>query len=210
MAKRRLLRVTVAVMLLWLCLGAGACNNADTTLPSETGSMPTDNVTNSATSATTGPPGNILEFEGLFSSKNVSNWDIPSQIHVMTTENSSLPNPINELLERYCLKEGTHYKNEEILDTVDFSRYFVILAFMGFQSVTGPTIEIQQIWQVENIIYVEALFDKAGPTYQPAWSSPYDVIKVSKEDMIQFGEITFVLLDQDGEERARTVYEIPE
>jgi hypothetical protein len=81
---------------------------------------------------------------------------------------------------------------------------------MGMQAVTGPDIEVVQIWQTDNIIYVEAYFDQAGPTALESWSFPLDIVKVSKENMIQFGEITFILLDQEGEERARTTQVIPE
>ena len=79
---------------------------------------------------------------------------------------------------------------------------------MGSETVKGSNIKVKQIWQTDNIIYVEAYFDQAGPAYMDATSSPYDVVKVSKENMTRFGEITFILLDQEEKERARAIYNI--
>jgi hypothetical protein len=94
------------------------------------------------------------------------------------------------------------------LEDVDFSQYFILFTFMGFHYNTGPKIKVTQIWQINDTVYVEAFFDQGGPTYQPMYSSPCDIVKVSKKNMTQFGEITFILLDQEGAERTRTVYNI--
>jgi hypothetical protein len=111
-------------------------------------------------------------------------------------------------IERFPPFEEQHEVPEpppEIVD-FDYSHYFILYAFMGMQAVTGPDIEVVQIWQTDNIIYVEAYFDQAGPTYLESWSFPVDIVKVNKDNMTQFGEITFILLDQEGKERARAVY----
>ena len=146
------------------------------------------------------PPENILTFEDIAINWLYKELDIPTQIRVMTSIDSQLPNVID-----YITPES-----QPELNTVDFSRYLLIFAFMGFQSVTGPTIEVTQIWQIDNTIYVEAFFDQGGPTYQPTHSSPADVVRLSKENISHFGVITFILIDQDGTERARTTCEIPE
>jgi len=199
MAKRSLFIWIFLVMLL-MFLAVYGCNNSNTTQPNVTSSLPTDTLTTSATSITTNPTGNILEFEDFFIYLSLKDQDIPTQIHLMISNDSPLSPAIDQISAEAQTK----------LDVVDFSKDFILFAFMGYQGVTGPTIEITKIWQINNTIYVEAYFDKGGPTYQPASSSPVNIVKVSKENMTQFGEITFILIDQYGEERARTTCEIPE
>jgi hypothetical protein len=186
--KRSFLYPLASVLLiLTLLLLFSACNTNNSTTP-----------TNSSTSSTTNPPGNILKFEDFQLFFSLKDLHIPTQIYVMASKDSPLPPVIEEIFTDYQTK----------LEVVDYSRDFILFAFMGFQSLTGPTIEVTQIWQIDNIIYIEAFFDKGGPTYEPGWSSPRHIVKVSKDNMSRFGEITFILLDQEGEERARAVYNI--
>jgi hypothetical protein len=153
---------------------------------------------NSESSSNANPPGNILEFEDYSIDFGMEYLDVSTHIYVVPSLNSPLPDEV--------LYVSPDTKSE--LDAFDFSQYFILFAFMGSQSLTGPTIKVTQIWQIDNTIYVEALFDQGGPTYQPMYSSPVYIVKVSKNNMTQFGEITFILLDQEGAERTRTVYNI--
>ncbi|HEY98684.1 MAG TPA: hypothetical protein G4O16_10960 [Dehalococcoidia bacterium] len=175
------------LLILTLLLLFSACNTNNSTTP-----------TNSSTSSTTNPPGNILEFEDYPIDFGMEYINVPTHIYVMSSINSPLP---NEVL--YVSPE-----TQADLNSFEFPRYFILFAFMGSQTLTGPSIKVTQIWQIDNTIYIEAFFDKGGPTYQPAYSLPCDIVKVSKENMTQFGEITFILLDQFGEERASAVYNI--
>ena len=178
--KRSFLYATVnALLILIILLTVSACNNSTTT-------------------STTKPPGNILEFDDFPIGFGLKLRDVPTQIHVISSIDSPLPDVV-----LYVSPE-----TQAELDALDFSQYFILCAFMGSQAFTGPTIEITQIWQTDNVIYIDANFNKGGPTYQPGWSSPKHIVKVSKENMTQFGEITFILLNQDGKERANAVYEI--
>lgn len=200
MAKSSFLtRTILAVMPLFFLL-TYACNNANSTQPDGTSQQTTDTPTSSTTATTTNPPENILEFEDYSISITLKDLDIPTQLYVIASEDSPPP-PV------LAFEDGEYLP--ELAD-IDFSQCFILFAFMGFQSSTGPKIMVTQIWQIDNNIYVEALFDQGGPTQQPSWSSPADIVKVSKDNMTQYGEITFILLDQEGEERARTVGEIPE
>jgi hypothetical protein len=176
-----------ATLLLLLPYG---CSTKETTIPT-TASTPLD-------STTTPQHDNELEFEDFQLFFSLKDLHIPTQIYVMASKDSLLPPVLDQISAEYQTK----------LKTVDYSRDFILFAFMGFQSLTGPTIEVTQIWQIDNIIYIEAFFDKGGPTYAPGWSSPRHIVKVSKDNMSRFGEITFILLDQEGEERARAVYNI--
>lgn len=68
---------------------------------------------------------------------------------------------------------------------------------------------VEKIRQVRDTIYILANFDMDGPTYLPTVSSPAYFVKVHKEKMTQFGQLTFILLDQTGSEKARTIVNIP-
>jgi len=211
--KRSFLCVLINVLLIVCILVIiSACSNTITTQPNGTSTQPTDTPTTSATPTTsptptttnittpttTNPPGNILTFEDIAINWLYKELDIPTQIRVMTSIDSQLPNVIDYIT----------LESQPELNAVDFSRHLLLFAFMGFQGVTGPTIKVTQIWQIDNTIYVEAFFNQGGPKYQPTHSSPADVVRVSKDNMTQFGEITFILLDQFGEERASAVYNI--
>jgi hypothetical protein len=145
-------------------------------------------------------PGVILEFENFPIYGNLKDQNIPSQIHVMVNIESPLPDVIKDIT----------MESQAKLSTLDFSRYFILFVFMGFQSVTGPYIKVKQIWQVKDTIWVQADFNPDGPTYLPTYSSPFQDVKVNKENITQFGEITFRLLDLSGKERATTTCEIPQ
>jgi hypothetical protein len=169
-------------------LSVYGCSTAETT--TSTNPSPT----------TTSKHLNELTFDDFLIDFGMEYLDVPTQIHIVHSVDSPLPDVV-----LYVSSE-----TQAELDAVDFSQYFILFAFMGSQPLTGPAIEVIQIWQIENIIYVEAFFDQGGPTYRPAHSSPLHIVKVSKDNMTQFGEITLIFLDQNGIERARTVCEIPE
>jgi hypothetical protein len=127
--------------------------------------------------------------------------DFPSQIIIITNTQSPLPKPF----EYYTPSDP----KKETIEDVDFSQYFLLIVCMGFQAVTGPSIEVKDTWQDQDKIHVQAEFNRGGPTFLPAYSSPGDIIKVSKDSLTQFGDITFILSDQWGDERAQTTCEIP-
>lgn len=91
---------------------------------------------------------------------------------------------------------------------IDYSQYFVILAFNGWRGGIGnPSFNIKRIWQKDNNIYVLAHFDDfiPGATSVPLYNSQYQAAKINRIDIIQTGEITFKLLDESGKERASTI-----
>jgi len=142
------------------------------------------------------PPGADLAFEKFsfdFTQKNANSPDKP-QIDTMVNSQSPIPDVFSSL----------------DVGAFDFSKYFVLFVFMGLQSNSGPEITIQKIRQARDTIFVQTFFDKDGPTYVPLLSSPCQIVKVNKEDMSQFGSIKFILLDQDGNERATNSYIVSE
>ena len=202
--RKTMLRKTLYFIFLVICvvIFTLSCNSEEVFTSSTDTTVTSTTPAISTSPTTTNPPGNILEFEFFYMPISLKDLHIPTQIHVMTGKDSPPP-PV------LAFEDGEYlpgYLPE--LEDVDFSQYFILFTFMDFQSSTGPKIKVKQIWQIDNIVYVEAFFDPGGPTQQPSWSSPVDIVKVSKDNMTKFGEITFILLDQSGEERARAIYKI--
>jgi hypothetical protein len=101
-------------------------------------------------------------------------------------------------------------KNEEVikLNSIDYSKYFAIIAFNGFLGYRRSDFEINKIIQDKNIINVVSHFSTISATTIPANSSESHIVTVSKESLIQYGEITFKLLDESGQEKAKAIREI--
>lgn len=151
-------------------------------------------------------PGNRLTFEypRLAVAQMGVERDSPVYIYIMT--NIASPLPVRwEYFTPYDPERG-----EKTINDIDFSDNFLIFVSMGFQSNTGPKITVENIWQDQGVIYVEADFDiTMGKTVQSLYSEPTAIIQVSKGNMTQFGEITFILLDQLGNERATATCNVP-
>lgn len=107
------------------------------------------------------------------------------------------------------LVEGITSESYADILNVDFSKYFVLLLFHG-ETWPGEGIEIKGIWQDKESIYVLAQFQppQATTTVVPIQVNPYHIVKVSRESLIQFGEISFKLLDQLGQERAKATTQL--
>ena len=153
----------------------------------------------STTSSITFPPGTDLKFEiikigGLYKDEN----NVPTKICVFSNKQYPLP----------FVFASWYPDSVIILNNLDFSEYFVIMLFMGTRTITGPFIKPERIWQNENTIYVLADFNNGGLYHLDAYSAPCQSVKVSKTTMTQFGELTFILLDLSGAERARAVDDV--
>lgn len=120
-------------------------------------------------------------------------------------------------LQTYSRPPGIEWRQEmpavpepppEILN-FDFSEYFLMLVFNGYRGGYGTAMEIKGIWQDKDMIQISAHLDDPGmATSIPIYSSQYNVLKVNKASMSQFGEITFGLFDESGKERAKAIYQI--
>jgi hypothetical protein len=102
--------------------------------------------------------------------------------------------------------------SESIIKEVDYSKFIVLIAFHGTtypgSVLEGRGIDITRILQDGNKIYVQARFQLPQPTVVPGIIYPYHIVKVNKESITKYGELTFILLDQLGKERATTTCEI--
>ena len=92
----------------------------------------------------------------------------------------------------------------------DFSKNFILMIFNGFRGGYGTQMTIKEIIQEKGTVYISAhLDDPLGGPSIPIESSQYNVLAISKTNLIQFGEITFILLDNTGKERASVTAEVP-
>jgi len=150
-----------------------------------------------APEAATLPPGNDLIFDALARS------DFPDAgeghgspgIQIITSK------PVSTLT-------GINPWDQIRIEDVDFSNYFVVIAFIG-HSTPAFNIKIRRVWQDKDVVYL--LFHARPPRVytQPMTIFPYYIVQVSKRQMPQHGKITFKLLDQYGKELVTTTHEIP-
>jgi hypothetical protein len=88
---------------------------------------------------------------------------------------------------------GLKTADQTILQTADYSKSFLVIAFFGLGS--SDQDEITNIWQRNGDIWVQAKF--VNPPENSEKVSPYQIIKVDKAELTQFGDISFRLLDSE-------------
>lgn len=94
------------------------------------------------------------------------------------------------------------------ISNFDFSQYFIIMVFNGSRGGYGDPMKIGGIRQDKDTVNIYVTFDDNLSTVNPILSSQYRVLQISREEMTEFGEITFTLIDQNGQERATAIYEV--
>ena len=112
--------------------------------------------------------------------------DLPS-IHVLTNRDSPLP---------------PGWQGGPWLESVDFSKYYVIIARYGFSGSTNGAITVTDIWQDASIVTVRALFLLYPGAAFAEITAPAHIIKVRRDAMKRLGETKFRLIDDYEKERA--------
>lgn len=89
---------------------------------------------------------------------------------------------------------------------VDFNKEFLVFATLGEVSGKGYSIKIKELAQRGNI--VEVAVDLAQPSFNVPFAKeyPYDIIKVSKDQIANKGDLTFIFKDYKGAELFRKNY----
>lgn len=97
----------------------------------------------------------------------------------------------------------------EQVQSVDFSKFFVIAVFQGQQDTTGYFVEVTNVELREGTVFVYANFNEPSPgdVVGETLTSPYYILKVRKTEGVT-GSLTFVLI-ANGEEVIRQTYVIP-
>ncbi|MFH0941917.1 MAG: hypothetical protein V1823_02700, partial [Chloroflexota bacterium] len=117
-----------------------------------------------------------------------------AQIYVISS-NNTLPE---------ALDKWVNLKNIGKILEVDYSKYFVVIAANGYRGGIWSNFTIQRIIQRNDTISVVAHFNDRTEGYSlSAENSQYQVVKISRTQITQSGVITFRLLDEKGNERAR-------
>jgi hypothetical protein len=168
-------------------------------------SIPACNYSQGGTSFPT-PSGTEISFEHFSISNYYYRSETTAQIWVLNS------------LQQYNRPEGIEWKpnppNPQLSEpppeiiNFDFFQYFIIMVFNGFRNNYGEHMRINGIWQDKDKVYILARLDEATGTVSPILSSQYSVFQISRNQMTQFGEITFTLIDQNGQERASAIYEV--
>jgi hypothetical protein len=146
--------------------------------------------------------GTELNFETLFfESDNLLHTNYPGQIEVIADNQQEIIG-INQWI--------TPEIRSKIL-SVEFLRYFVLIAMMGDMGSSGYGINVTKVWQNKSTIYTKADFISPEPLSLKATviTSPKHFIKISKEKMPAFGKIAFKLVDKFGREWAAASQDIP-
>jgi len=94
------------------------------------------------------------------------------------------------------------------ISNLDFSEYFIIMIFNGYRSYYAESMKIERVRQDKDTVNIWTHLDDGAEYSNPIFTSQYTVLKINREEMTQFGEITFTLIDQNGQERTKATYEI--
>jgi hypothetical protein len=172
--------------------------------PSDTKASPTATVATSPTLSDTKasptetlPSGTNLDFSTISIRHEYTENPVYTRVAKIVIISSK---PVNNI-------EGITLESTDRINEVDFSKHFVLVLFHG-TTYPGNGIQVERIWQNEKTIYILAQFQKTGVTVIPIDSGPYVVVQIVKDSLTQFGQTTFVLLDESGKERAEATYEI--
>jgi hypothetical protein len=145
------------------------------------------------------PSGTDLSYEKIWASNGLLK-DTNPQVVVIDDNHTPIP-WINTPLKEPVLKDL-----ESIIQSIDYSKYFLIIIYSGFGSVTGSGLELRNIWQTQSTVYIKVhFFVPEGPYYLMVNVSPYYIFKISKDKMTQFDDVTFKLFDEFANQKAETV-----
>ena len=96
---------------------------------------------------------------------------------------------------------GISLEDQRLLDDIDYSQDIVLVILFGYGASRDDS--VINVWQLKEVIWVQAVF--LTPPADAVKTSPYQIIKISKAQMPRFGKLTFRLLDDDMQEKAKAV-----
>jgi hypothetical protein len=99
-------------------------------------------------------------------------------------------------------------QSQLILNSLNFSDYFVITVFQGIKGTTSYGVEIQRIFKKDNVITIYTHFTERDPSLSAGtlMTSPYHIVKIPRQGL--FGQMEFILF-ADGEEIIHQTYNMP-
>jgi hypothetical protein len=134
-----------------------------------------------------------------------------TQVHVMA-DYQSLPGFLQFSIPATQTPGASSMRDK--LFQVDFTRNFVVCAYMGAIATDGHRVAIEKVWQEGNTLFVQADFNKDAPSTSanplPNIRIPFDAAVISREVLHDFGELSVVLLNQEVSPVAISACAIPE
>jgi len=188
------LSVTISLLIMTMTVLAG-CQTPGKTSNTST----TTTKTTSLTNTTSAEKELAFDLIGIFKNGGGTYTGANADIKAVTDWSPPLPEEISWL---------TEY-DRDLLLSVDYSLYFVVLVFNGFRHAIFSDMRLFKISQKADTVFVISHFnDPPLPgvivTSLPADSSQYQAVKINRNQLAQTGNLNFRLLDDTGNERAFT------
>jgi hypothetical protein len=138
----------------------------------------------------------------------ISDMSVSFEADGVITYNKGFPQPVIRVMSGKQdiydsrIADYISFESKTYLESVDYSKYFVIAVFSG-EARTNSVIHVGKVWQLKNSIYVSTYYQ---PTKIPPAHDPYSyqMLKVERGQLIQFGDITFKLLGELEQELDQT------
>jgi hypothetical protein len=138
----------------------------------------------------------------------ISDMSVSFEADGVITYNKGFPQPVIRVMSGKQdindsrIADYISFESKAYLKSVDYSKYFVIAVFSG-EARTDSVIHVGKVWQLKNSIYVSTYYQ---PTKIPPAHDPYSyqMLKVERGQLIQFGDITFKLLGELEQELDQT------
>ena len=96
---------------------------------------------------------------------------------------------------------GISPSDQSMIELVDYAQYMVIVVRFGYGG--SPQNNITSIKQQKGDIWIRSVIE--SPAADAPKFSPYQIVKIPREQIIRTGNIRFILLNGSYEEKARTV-----
>jgi hypothetical protein len=100
--------------------------------------------------------------------------------------------------------EGLSSADQSLLESVDYSQYFIVVTFTGYGTLLGEG--IANIWQFRDAIWVRSVYSTAAETATIRFT-PYQIVRIEKSQLHVYGNIIFRLFN-GYDQKAETVQTI--
>lgn len=92
-----------------------------------------------------------------------------------------------------------------MLEAVDYEKYLVVVAFFGYGAILQEG--ITNVWEFRDVIWIRSLYSTAAEDATVRYY-PYQIIRLEKSQLRQYGNITFRLLS-GYDQKSETVQNVP-
>lgn len=143
--------------------------------------------------------GNQLNFESLLNKAPLANGAVPAQIILIQNEENFRE-----------IQSGFDELKNELIGTIDFSRFLVVYIIAGNKASTGYAVSVQSVWRSADTISVSICEKEPGDRemVEDAESIPIEIISLERSSISpdNYRQKTFKLVDMNGDELARAMF----